>query len=46
MSTKWAFDHKTLKAIYHAILESHLYYYSLFWAQNFLALEEGLVKVI
>ena len=27
-------DQKTLKAIYHAIFESHLYYYSLVWAQN------------
>ena len=28
-------DKKTLKAIYHAIFESHLYYSSLVWAQNF-----------
>ena len=28
-------DQKTLKAIYHAIFESHLYYSALFWAQNF-----------
>ena len=28
-------DQKTLKAIYNAIFESHLYYYSLVWAQNF-----------
>ena len=28
-------DQKTLKAIYHAIFESHLYYSSLVWAQNF-----------
>ena len=28
-------DHKTLKEIYHAIFESHLYYSSLVWAQNF-----------
>ena len=28
-------DQKTLKAIYHAIFESHLYSSSLVWAQNF-----------
>ena len=28
-------DQKTLKAIYYAIFESHLYYSSLVWAQNF-----------
>ena len=28
-------DQKTLKAMYHAIFESHLYYSSLVWAQNF-----------
>ena len=28
-------DQKTLKAIYHAIFESHLYYYSLVWAHSF-----------
>ena len=28
-------DQKTLKAIYHAIFESHLHYSSLVWAQNF-----------
>ena len=28
-------DQKTLKAISHAIFKSHLYYYSLVWAQNF-----------
>ena len=25
---------KTLKSIYHALFEPHLYYYSLVWAQN------------
>ena len=28
-------DQKSLKAIYYAIFESHLYYYSLVWARNF-----------
>ena len=28
-------DQETLKAIYHAIFESHLYYSSLVWTQNF-----------
>ena len=28
-------DEKALKVIYHAIFESHLYYSSLVWAQNF-----------
>ena len=28
-------EQKTLKAIYHAMFESHLYYSSLVWAQNF-----------
>ena len=28
-------DQKTLKAIYHAIFESHLYYSPLVWVQNF-----------
>ena len=28
-------DQKTLKAIYHAVFESHVYHSSLNWAQNF-----------
>ena len=28
-------DQKTLKAIYHAVFESHLHYSSLVWTQNF-----------
>ena len=33
-------DQKALKAIYHAIFESHLYYSSLVWAQNILILQK------
>ena len=33
-------DQKALKAIYHAIFESHLYYSSLVWAQNISILQK------
>ena len=33
--TRYFVDRKTLKAIYHAIFKSHLYYSSFVWAQNF-----------
>ena len=32
---KYYLNQKTLKAIYHAVFESHLYYPSLIWALNF-----------
>ena len=36
-------DRKTLKPIYHAIFEPHLYYSSLVWAQNSNSIKKPLV---